>query len=517
MAKFNGATVSVAKGKGVIENTNVAVRTHQAGLGFKRSAKSELFLAGVSTFVEDTFYEKADTRMARIRGLVQKVTLEDSQWIKDFVFWLRHTANMRSVSLAIALDAAKVLNDNKLIGGRQIVAAAMDRADEPGEAIAYWHSNYGRKIPQSVKRGIADAATKLYNERSIFKYDADGKAVRFADVIQLVHPAPSNVKQSAVFKFALDRRYNAKAEAPVELSVAKAREAVKGLSGAELRKLANNGELTEHLRKSGMTWESLSSVIDGGMDAKAWEAVIPTMGYMALLRNLRNFINANVDRRVLNSVAKKISAEEEVAKSRQLPFRFWSAYSAIGNNNVFKFAIDDALNASAKNVPSLKGKTLILVDVSGSMFWHNSSKSDVTNIDSATLFAGVLASRANNADVVWFGSRSGKVNFKRTDSPLEIMRKINREGGGTNLESAVRTWYKNDYDRVIVLTDEQHNGGRVFSSVPSNVPVFVWNLGGYAAAASNQTNVFTQGGLSDNSFSYIELIEAGVNEDWPWA
>ena len=517
MAKFNGATVQVAKGKGVIENTDVQVLTHQSGLGFKRSAKSELFLAGVSTFVEDTFYERADVRMSRIRTLVSKVVLEDQGWIRDFVFWLRHTAQMRSVSLAIALDAAKVLNDNKVAGGRQIVSAAMDRADEPGEAIAYWHSNYGRKLPQSVKRGIADAASKLYNERSIFKYDADGKAVRFADVIQLTHPLPATAKQSSVFKFALDRRYNAKAEAPAELTVAKAREAVKGLSGAELRKLADNGDLTAHLKASGMTWESLSSVIDGGMDAKAWEAVIPTMGYMALLRNLRNFLQAGVDRRVLNSVAKRISAEEEVAKSRQLPFRFWSAYNAVGSNNVFKLAIDDALNASAKNVPALKGKTLVLVDVSGSMFWHNSTKSDIASIDSATLFAGVLASRANDADVVWFGSRSGMVGFSKTDSPLEIMKKISREGGGTNLEGAIRQWYKAGYDRVIVITDEQHNGGRVFSPIPTNVPVFVWNLGGYSAAASNQSNVFTQGGLSDASFGYISLVEAGTNEAWPWA
>ena len=501
MAKFNGATVSVAKGKGVIENTNVAVRNAQGGIGYVRSPKSELFLAGVSTLVEDTAYDKSGERMSRIRGLVQKVTLEDSQWIKDFVFWLRHTANMRSVSLAIALDAAKVLNDNKLAGGRQIVAAAMDRADEPAEAVAYWHANYGRRIPQSVKRGIADAATKLYNERSLVKYDSSSKAVRFADVIQLVHPEPKNNYQSVLFKYALDRRYNDKAAVPAEL---------KFVSGNKEFKDADLD--LDNLK--GATWEQLSSKTK--MDAAAWEAVIPTMGYMALLKNLRNFIEAGVSRKVMGEVAAKISDPAEVAKSKQLPFRFWSAYNAVGNNNVFKLAIDDALNASAKNVPALKGKSLILVDVSGSMHWSYSSKSDVMPVDSAGLFAGVLGSRAESADIVWFGSSSGLVKFSKTDSPLEIKKAIYQEGGGTNLRQAVSKWYKAGYDRVIVLTDEQHNSRDVFSVVPTNVPVFVWNLAGYASAASAQSNVYTQGGLSDNSFSYIELIEAGVNEKFPW-
>jgi len=501
MSKYNGATVSVARGSGVIQNTNVAVRTAEGGIGFVRTPKSELFLAGVSSLVEDNFYEKAATTASRIRGLVKTVAVEDAKWIQDFVFWLRHTANMRSVSLSVALDAAKVLNDAKITGGRAIVAAAMDRADEPAEAVAYWHANYGRRIPQSVKRGIADAAQNLYTERSLVKYDSDSKAVRFADVIQLTHPLPKTAIQSVLFKHALDRRYNAKVAVPEALKFVKSNSEFK-TADLDLDNI------------KGATWEQLSSKTK--MDAAAWEAVIPTMGYMALLKNLRNFVEAGVDRKVLNAVAAKIADPLEVAKSKQLPFRFWSAYNAIGGNNVFKLAIDDALNASASNVPALKGKTLILVDVSGSMGAKLSDKSEVSRYDAAALFAGVLASRANDATLVWFDGSSGQVNFDKKASALEIKKAIPNCGGWTSLDAAVARWYKAGFDRVVVLTDEQHNGGRVFAPVPSNVPVFVWNLGGYAAAASNQSNVYTQGGLSDASFGYIDLITAGVTEKWPW-
>jgi hypothetical protein len=483
MAGFNGATVTVAKGQGVIKNTPVVTRNHQGGFGATRSSKSELFLLGVSSFNENAFYESADARLVRMRALVKTVVLEDQEWIQNFVFWLRHTANMRSITLAIALEAAKALKDANVAGGRGIVSAAMARADEPAEAIAYWHAQFGRKLPQSVKRGIADAATALYSANSVFKYDSSGDAIRFADVIQLTHPEPKDAFQSSVFKFALDRRYDSKAVAPFE------------------RKL---------------TWENKSS--EGVMDAKAWESVIPEMGYMALLRNLRNFIQAGVSRKVLDAVAQKIADPDEVARSRQLPFRFYSAYKAVEGNNIFKLALDDGFNAACSNVPSLKGKNLLLVDVSGSMTWERSEKTDSTAAEAASLFAGVLASRAENVDLYAFDSQTTLVNFKKGASALEIMKAIPQRGGGTYLMNSINQTYKTGYDRVIVLTDEQHNGGRVFATIPKNVPVFVWNLAGYSVGASQgESNVYTSGGLSDASFGYIEMIESSVNEDWPWS
>ena len=80
--------------------------------------------------------------------------------------------------------------------------------------------------------------------------------------------------------------------------------------------MANEGTLTEYLRNSKMTWEALSSLIEGGMDAKAWEAVIPVMGYMALLRNLRNFLDAGVYSDVLDKVAAVLRPDEVAARKQ---------------------------------------------------------------------------------------------------------------------------------------------------------------------------------------------------------
>ena len=527
MSKFNTSSVKTARtATSPIASASVpGTVTHEGAAGYVREPKSELFLAAVSSFLEDTFYEKADDRTKRLTELTQVVVTEDPDWILRFVTWLRGDAQLRSVPLVIAIEAARALRKSGMPGGRRIVSAALQRADEPGEAIAYWHSKYGRRIPQPIKRGIADAAVRLYKENSLFKYDTPSHSVRFADVIQLTHPAPKAPWQNDLFKFALDRRYDPKAKAPESLRSATARAELKGLSGAEIRKMANEGTLTEYLRNSKMTWEALSSVIEGGMDAKAWEAVIPVMGYMALLRNLRNFLDAGVSSDVLDKVAARISDPTEVANSKQLPFRFYSAYRSVQHSTVFLNALEKALNHSISNVPVLKGNTLILVDRSGSMFngWM-SQNSEASYAEQAALFGSALALRAEKATLVQYGTTSSEITFRKGASILPLMKKYG-DLGGTYTAQTLRQWYNAGYDRVIVITDEQAHGWSwpgyeqmdVSKAIPENVPLYTWNLVGYRAGSTpSSANRLTFGGLSDKAFEMIGLIEMGRNADWPF-
>ena len=516
MARYNTSAVTARAPKvsSFIEVTSEQTTNHKGAAAWIRTPKAELFLLGASSFNEDNAYEKAVDRNVRVRDLVKKIVAEDPQWLVDFVNWLRNKANIRTQSMIIALEGAKAMAEAGVAGGRKLVDVALQRADEPAEAIAYWHTTYGRKLPAAVKRGIADAAVRLYNERSVFKYDSKGKSVRFADVIQLVHPDPKNARQSDVFKFALDRRYNDNVEVPASLNVVAARQEVKQFSGADLRKMADEGTLTEFVRKSGMTWENVSSVIDGGMDAKAWESVIPVMGYMALLRNLRNFIEKGVSTKVLGTVLDKIRNPEEVAKSKQLPFRFMSALNEVGHNLVVAGALSEALDHSISNIPALDGKTLVLVDMSGSMFGYSTATDYATT---AAIFGSALALKAEKADLVRFGSRSEKVTFKKGGSATHLAQRIKTSMGGTETMSAVRNHF-NGHDRIVVLTDEQNDyyGGSRYGNYGVDVPVYVWNLAGYKASSAGADNVFTFGGLTDDSFKSIALIESAKDGKWPW-
>ena len=168
MSKFNRMKTR-ARSPIVAEATPSGV-THEGGAGYAHDAKSELFLLAVANFVgEDTFYEKASDRDRRFSGLVKAVAVADPGWTARFLGWLRTGANMRSASLVGALDAAHALLGAGLPGGRQLVSSVLQRADEPGEALAYWTATYGRAVPKPVKRGVADAVSRLYNERSFLK------------------------------------------------------------------------------------------------------------------------------------------------------------------------------------------------------------------------------------------------------------------------------------------------------------------------------------------------------------
>lgn len=521
MAKFNTTSVTPAKGAGFIQSETVASgTTYEGAPGFAREAKGELFLLAVSNFYgEGSFYENADERDNRFVSLSREVAVKDPDWFSRFVVWLRGDGNIRSASLVAALEGADALREAGVSGGRQIVASVLQRADEPGEALAYWIANHGRRIPQPVKRGIADAVVATYNEYSLAKYDSKARGFRFGDVIDLVHPTPRGGAQSALFKYALDRRRDAKVEVPAELSRLQARTDFLSLSKAELRSLVDSGEAQARISEAGLTWEALSGAIEGGMDAKAWEAVIPSMGYMALLRNLRNFEQASVSKPVLKSVANRLSDPAEVEKSRQLPMRFLSAYRATQNSLVFGHALEEALDASLKNVPSLSGRTLILVDRSGSMFYSYSQKSELNYADTAAVFGTALAIRAKDATLVQFGSTSEEVRFGKSDSVLPSLAKF-KSLGGTDTAQALRD-HLNGHDRVIILTDEQTWGGyygqNPTSVVPSNVPVYTWNLAGYKYGHSADTkNRYTFGGLTDAAFRTVELIERGVDGDWPF-
>lgn len=537
MSKFNTTSVRAKNGNGFTATESEATTNLAGGDGYARAPKSELFLAAVSDFgAEKTFYENADNRSDRLVKLARQIAVADPEWFTNFVSWLRNEANLRSVSLMLAMEGAKALIEAKVPGGRTLVSSVIVRADEPGEALAYWISKHGRKIPSAVKRGIADAVGRVYNEFSLGKYDTASKGFRFGDVIRLVHPTPVGAVQSDLFKFAMDRRADSSAKAPESLTMADKRKKLLAMPKADLRKLVISDKGATALKEAGLTWENVAGEI--GLDAKTWEALIPNMGYMALLRNLRNFEEAGVSDKILDRVADRIADPEQVAKSRQLPFRFLSAFMA--TNGVqsdygygygysrqerfrasgslrFSYPLEKALNASLKNVPALKGKTLILVDRSGSMFGSPSKNTQLNFADAAAIFGATLAVRAENATLVQFGTDSEEIKFQKNGSVLTLLNKF-KSMGGTSTTAAIRQHWDSSYDRVVLVTDEQYYGyrGDPLAQIPSNVPCYTWNLVGYGVGSENKTNRYTFGGLTDQSFKMISFVEAGTDAVWPW-
>lgn len=510
--------------------------TFEGGKAYQRDAKADLFLLAVTNMAgEDTFYESADTRDQRYRELVHAVAVSDPEWMLRFVTWLRAEANMRSAAVVAACEAVRARLDAGASGqNRQLIAAACLRADEPGEVLAYWTGRYGRALPKPVKRGVADAVARLYTEYSFAKYDSDAKGFRFGDVVDLVHPTAAADKpwQGELFRHALDRRHHRDNPVPETLPMLAERAQLLALPAEQRRAALSADGGAARLAEAGMTWEALAGWLQGPMDRTAWETVIPSMGLMALARNLRNFDQAEVADEVAWQVCARFLDAGQVARSRMLPYRWLSAYKAAPSLR-WGHALEGALGHAIAAVPELPGRTLVLVDTSGSMTGRVSARSSVTHLDIGALIGVALAARAagsgeaGSVDLAGFADGVFTHELAKGGSVLRGIEAFTKRSGevghGTRMVEAIAASY-DGHDRVVIVSDMQtfpyyynrDKGADAF--IPESVPVFGINTTGYGASAlpPGKRNRFEIGGFSDKVFTMFALLAGGDGPAWPF-
>jgi TROVE domain-containing protein len=527
MAKFNTVATQAKATRSPITTVTGLVATNAEGQpGYVRDTKSELVMLAIANMVgEKTFYEDAGKRDERFDSLVRQVAIEAPGWTLDFLTWLRTGAGMRTASIAAAIEvvAARRAHTGELPGAatpRQVVDAVCRRADEPGELLAGWIARYGKPIPIALKRGLSDAVVRLYTERNMLKYDGVDKPLRFGDGVDLLcpryhKPAVRGTWQEQLFGHAIDRRHGRAAEIPARLPVLRA--------NADLRRAATEDPSVlldpQRLADAGMTWEDALSLGGSRLDkGKLWEAMIPSMRVGALVKNLRNFDQAEVSDELAEKVIAKISDPAEVAASRIMPLRLLAAYRHAPSMR-WSPALEKALQATLVNVPVLRGRTLILLDVSYSMNDSVSGRSKLNRADTAGIFAAALAVRCEAPTLVWFNERTDRIDVARNESVLRILdRKVPRPDRGTLTAAATQKWYAG-HDQVLIFTDEQQSGyGDPSDYVPKHVPLITWNVAGYKIAhtPSGTANRHTIGGLSDSMFALVPPLVAGLSAGWPW-
>jgi hypothetical protein len=268
-------------------------------------------------------------------------------------------------------------------------------------------------ISKQVKRGLS-WALKKFSEYSIAKYRGEGKNWSLRDVMFLCHPKPRSDGDKLI-------------QTPQEQLY---------------KRIADNELVTPD------TWEvALSS----GADKKeTFTRLIREnkLGYLALLRNLRNLYTAGVD---FGLVEKAIRARANGA-DKVLPFRF---IAAARHAPQWVSAIDDAMQATMEGLPKLEGRTIVLVDNSGSMYGPTvSAKSELLRADAAQGVAIIARGICDNTRVFAFSDALAEVPAYKG---LALAEKINwaTSHSSTYLGKAVSMLNAIPYDRLIVITDEQ--------------------------------------------------------------
>ena len=334
MAKFNKPATSI---KTANKEGHVAY-----ALGDKERLATQVLTAFIG---EPKFYGKNDHE---IIGTAKTVAANEPEFVAKLAVFARREFGMRSVSHVLASILAHEPKGKEFV--RRLIPAIVVRADDITEILSAYIAFFGKPIPNSLKKGINDAFAKQ-DEYSLAKYKGEQNALKMRDVPRICHPRPRDGEQSDLW----------------------------------------NRLIADEL-KTPYTWEAELST--KGNTKEVWEGLIESgkVGYMALLRNLRNIINAAPEN--IEQVYETLSNPEQVRRSRQFPFRFLSAYKELqkvagATSKVFD-ALETAIDVSVENIPHIPGKTAIVVDVSGSMKSAVSGKSKMTCAETG-LTLGVIA------------------------------------------------------------------------------------------------------------------------------
>ena len=463
MAKFNSPTTIKTKNK-------------EGHAAYGMTDKAKLVTQVLSSFFQEArFY---GDNSAEMQEVIKRVIQKDPEFVSNLAVFARREFNMRSVSHVLTAYLAHEEKGKPYV--RKTVKGVSLRGDDVTEIMSFYLSTFGKPIPNSLKKGINDVLIG-FDEYTLAKYKGDGKAVKMRDLLCLCRPRPETSEQEALWK----------------------------------RCLEGTLEIPE-------TWETQLSA--NGNNKETWEKLIDSgkVGFMALTRNLRNILTAQP--RNIDKVFAKLSDPVAVRKSKQLPFRFLSAYKSVsrmGGSKVFD-VLEAAIDASVDNLPKLPGTTVIAVDTSGSMGSLVSAKSDIRCCEIGMML-GVIANRiCDNAIFYTFDTNLQKKAISTRNGILYTVMHEASAGGGTSMELPFLAMIREKVraDRIIVISDNQCNGSWFSKPIQSLADEYrrnsgndIWvhaiDLQGYGTQQFHGTKTNIIAGWSEKVFDFILLAEQG--------
>jgi len=478
---------------------------HEGAAAIRLTPEMALYSAVATTMLNDSFYEKADERLTRIQALVGQA---DPVFVAKLAVYVREQMHLRSAPMVLLSELAKTHNGDALVS--RAVGRTVQRPDEITELLACYQMTNERtgvkklgRLSKQVQKGLATAFNR-FDEYQFAKYNRD-TAVSLRDALFLVHPKAKDADQQTVFDKIVAGNLNTPYTWETELSA-----------------LGQTGFATEADKAAAVR-------------AK-WEELIASnrLGYMALLRNLRNLLEAGIGGTAMEAVCARLADPNAVSKARQLPFRFLAAYRELktlpyGHVPMVLDALEQALAASVVNLRGFSADTSLVIacDVSGSMQKPISPRSKVLLYDIGLLLGMLLQSKSKHVLSGMFGNRWKTLSLPARQVLANVDAFYQREGEvgySTNGYLVVQDLIKRRYraDKVMLFTDTQlwdsTNGNQTLNAVWGqykklfpNARLYLFDLAGYGTVPLRvaQKDVYLIAGWSDKVFDVLQALDEG--------
>jgi len=424
--------------------------THEGAPARELTAEQKLRRSVLSCLLwENEFYEDGQTIADRILALAVEVPAEA---LAALAVEARELMKLRHAPLMLL--CALIAKGGPMVA--PTIERVIQRADEMTELVTLYWRNGKRPLSKQMKTGLARAFVK-FDAYQLAKYDRDGD-VKLRDVLFLCHAKPKDTAQAEIWKQLID----------------------KTLASPD-------------------TWEVALSA--GANKAATFTRLLGErkLGYLALMRNLRNMDQAGVDEALVkDAILARRGAE------RVLPFRYVATARAAPR---FEPWLDQALAETILEQPILKGRTLILVDVSPSMNVRLSAKSDLTRMDAAATLASIIP---GDVRVFSFSNEVVEVPPRRGMAGIDAIIR-SQPSNGTLLGKAVTHVNAIKHDRLIVITDEQSQ-----DVVPDPVAAKAYMINVASARQGVGYGTWTHiDGFSENVLTFLreqETFQLNVSE-----
>jgi len=380
--------------------TVVLPRTHEGAVAARLNTSQKLRrLVMASMLWEDQFYVDGVSHAEYVKQALLEASPEE---VSSIAIEAREQMKLRHIPLFLVRELARHPDKKARTLVADTLTRVIQRPDELTEFLSIYWLQGKQPLSAQVKKGLARAFSK-FNEYELAKWQKSDAAIKLRDVLFLTHARPEN-GQTELFK-----------------------------------KIVDQTLVTPD------TWEVALST---GSDKKeTWVRLLSEnkLGALALLRNLRNMQQVGVPDELIKAGLATMKVE------RVLPFRFISAAKYAPS---LEPQLEDSMFKCLADAPKLKGKTVLCVDNSGSMYSSISSKSELERVDGACALAMLLREICEDVQVVVFGSTAGPIRPRRGFALRDEIKR-SPHSGGTDIRAAVFEAAKIGYDRIIVLTDEQ--------------------------------------------------------------
>ncbi len=453
--------------------------TYEGGAALAPTAHAEFLALALNWLPGNTFYEGEAERQRRYLHLASSLLLHDPAFVADLAAYCRHVLGLRTVGAYLVGSlfwAGSELSRGLGYPGEarslalRTAHAVWRRGDEHLQTLG--HLAYLRlPLPKGLRKAVK-AHLETLPPRQLLKYKqvcptALSKGFSQRDAIRLVHPRPRTQESEAVFRYLLGRA------GPGELALVKC------------------------LRQEAPTWEVLLSA--QGSTPEVWRGVLSQMKALALVRNLRNCLEAGLSLQELLPHAERVDVRDLLP--HQLFRAYYEAPSALPH-------LDRLFHRMVGARPSMEG-TLVLLDVSGSM--------SGAPLEKAAPLAVALALKGG---IIVPFNHAVYPDVLPGESPIQTVEALLRLGGGGTylgqaVDHAAHQAAREGYRRLVVITDEQaHDDAllalRRFLEGGSGRWAHVVNLMGYASSVvTPHPRLHRHAGFNPRLLDFLPLVEGG--------